>query len=121
MPPKYTWFTEEEAKGIEPDLMAMLDVARARAGVPFVITCGLRTPEHNAEVGGEHDSAHLPNHHGLSYAVDIACDNSEDRFAMVFALEDAGLRRIVLEPQCIHVDIDESKPQDVLAFWERHD
>lgn len=119
MPPKYRWFSDAEAQGIEPELMAMLDVARERAGVPFVITCGLRTPEKNAEVGGVHDSAHLADASGFSRAVDLACDNSIDRWKIVFALKEAGLKRIVIEPRCVHTDLDESKPQFCLALWER--
>lgn len=119
VPPKYRHFSDAEAAGIEPDLMAMLDVARERAGVPFWITCGLRTLEENSAVGGVPNSAHLADGHGLSRAVDLACENSLVRWKMVFALKEAGIRRIVIEPRCLHVDIDETKPRDVLAIWEK--
>jgi hypothetical protein len=119
VPPKYRHFSDAEALGIEPDLMAMLDVARERAGVPFRITCGLRTREKNEAVGGVPESAHLAGRQGLSRAVDLACENSLVRWKMVFALKEAGIRRIVIEPRCLHVDIDETKPQDVLAIWEK--
>jgi uncharacterized protein YcbK (DUF882 family) len=119
MPPKYTHFTDLEAAGIEPDLMAMLDVAREKAGVPFTITCGLRSPEHNAEVGGVSDSAHLPDANGLSQAVDLACVDSSDRWKMVFALKDAGLKRIVIEGKHVHCDVSEYLPQYVLAVLDK--
>jgi len=59
----------EGEPGIEPDegLVRMLDEARHVSGIPYQITSGLRTKEHNAAVGGAPTSAHLTGH-----AVDIA-------------------------------------------------
>lgn len=119
MPPKFTFFTEAEAKGIEPDLMAMLDMARKIAGKPFIIDSGLRLAEHNAQVGGLADSSHLPDQNGLSQAVDLACDNSLDRWDMVFALKEAGFKRIVIEQKHVHVDIDAKKVQRILGLIEK--
>lgn len=119
MPPTYKHFSAKEAEGVEPDLMAMLDVAAERAGVPFIITCKGRTVEHNKEVGGVPNSAHVDDDgNGLSPAVDLACEDSATRWKIVFALKEAGLRRIIIEPRCVHVDIDAGKPLDVLGLYK---
>ena len=57
-------FTRDEfghADGVEPDwdLVMRLDQARAIAEIPFVITSGIRSDEHNAMVGGSPSSSHL--------------------------------------------------------------
>jgi hypothetical protein len=95
--------------GLSDKLMSMLDNARTIAGVPIVITSGLRTPEHNAEVGGVADSAHLK---GL--AADLQCSDSSNRYAIIYGLYVAGFKRIEICKGHIHVDIDESKDQRVI-------
>jgi uncharacterized protein YcbK (DUF882 family) len=105
----YKYFKEEEIIGLKPELVDMLDRAREIAETAFVITSGLRTLEHNKEVGGVEDSAHL-----TGEAVDIACVNSQRRFRIVKALLDVGFRRIEIRPTHIHCDIDETKVQDVI-------
>lgn len=116
----YRYFTDEETKGLDKELCAMLDVARDKAGVPFTITCGLRTADQNACLhGAVADSAHLT---GL--AVDLAmCGDDHIRERMEFGLCAAGFVRrgtyfkpdvtnpVKLIPHHIHVDIDTSKPQ----------
>lgn len=97
--------------GLNDSLMSKLDNARQVAGVPFIITSGLRTPEHNMEVGGAIDSAHLK---GL--AVDLQCSDSLNRYAMIYGLYFAGFKRIEICKAHIHVDIDESKDQRVMFF-----
>ena len=116
---RWKFFTDDESKDIEPELMSKLDTARAVAQIPFIITCGLRTPEQNQAAGGVSDSAHLADANGLSQAVDIFCDNSSDRWKMVFALKEAGLKRIVIEQKHIHVDISLTLPQNVLAVLDK--
>lgn len=110
-------FTRDEfgyAPDVEPDptLVQMLNDARAMAGVPFVITSGIRTEDHNAEVGGSETSSHLTGH-----AVDISVETSNWRFLIVDALRECGARRIGIADDFIHVDTDEGKPQDVLWVY----
>lgn len=106
---QYHFFNDDEIKGLDKELCAMLDWARGRAGVPFVITCGLRTVDHNEQVGGVQDSAHL---RGLG--VDLACSDSYSRYKMVQALLLAGFKRMGVYDKHIHVDRDDTLPQDVM-------
>lgn len=106
----YHFFTNEEVEGLDKELCAMLDWARGRAAIPFKITRGLDSPDHNATVGGVQDSAHLK---GLG--VDLACHTSSDRFLMVQALLLAGFKRIGIYDKHVHADRDNSLPQ--LVIW----
>lgn len=91
-----------------------LDNAREAANVPFEISSGYRTEEHNAQVGGVPDSAHRK---GL--AVDIEVPRSRDRFYILHALLDEGFHRIGIGPDFIHVDNDKSKDEQVIwTYYE---
>lgn len=101
MPPQYRFFSPKEAEGLSPDLMAMLDMARAKAGVPFKILSGLRTEEQNKRAGGKSNSTHL-----LGLAVDLSTPDDTIRFKVVKALFDVGFRRIeVSKDGHTHCDI----------------
>lgn len=99
-----TYFKKSEIQNLDSHLIVMLDLAREYAQVPFLITSGFRTPEHNAEVGGVVNSAHLK---GL--AVDIATSEKSDRAMVVYGLLKAGFQRVKLYKGHIHADIDYSK------------
>lgn len=103
------FFMDEEVAGLDQELCAMLDWARGRSGVQFIITCGLRTVESNDQVGGVQDSAHLK---GLG--VDLACENSQNRYKIVQALLLAGFNRIGVYDKHIHCDRDPSLPPNVM-------
>ena len=111
---QYHYFNDEESLNQDPELMAMLDMARGKAGIPFDITCGFRTPEQNAKLANSvSDSAHLTGH-----AVDMACDDATERFKMVKALLDVGFTRIGIYAAHIHADNDSTKPQGVMWYVE---
>jgi hypothetical protein len=103
------YFKDSEVVGLDKTLVSMLDVARGLAGIPFIITSGLRTIEENKKSGGVENSAHLK---GL--AVDLRCKNSTERFLIVKSLLKTGFKRIEIGLDHIHTDIDESKPQEVI-------
>jgi len=109
---QYHFFTDEEVQGLDKELCAMLDMARGQAGVPFVITCGLRTPEQNAALPeAVQDSAHLTGN-----AVDLACGDSATRFAMIRGLLLAGFTRIGVYSAHIHADNSVTLPQNVCWY-----
>jgi uncharacterized protein YcbK (DUF882 family) len=103
-------FSKAEVRGLEPALVARLDEARHRAGVPFIITSGRRTPEENAALGGAPDSAHL-----RGWAVDIRVTSSAARFAIVKAALECGFLRVGVYNGHVHLDCDPSLP--VRVCW----
>lgn len=110
---KYKYFKESEVMGLSPALVEMLDKARGLAGIPFVITSGIRTEEHNESVGGVKDSAHLK---GL--AVDLLVKDSVAGGKILIALVGAGFKRFgFYEDGHIHVDIDPEKPSP--CYWQK--
>ena len=109
---KWVHFQESEVIGLDTELVAMLDLARGKSGVPFVITSGFRTSEQNTLLPDSvSDSSHLTGH-----AVDLRCLDSGGRYKMIFALKEAGFNRFGVRyaDGHIHVDNDTTKPQNVM-------
>ncbi len=108
-------FKTREIKDLRPELAIRLDMARGIAGVPFRITSGFRTPEHNAAVGGKDNSAHL---RGWAADLFVPTVSNRTRYHLVRGLFLAGFRRVVLykDTDCVHADCDPSLPQDVLVL-----
>lgn len=105
----FRFFSDEEAKGLDNELMTRLDTARAVAGIPFKITSGLRSCDANKGALGVENSSHL-----LGKAVDLAVTSNIDRFLIVKGLIDAGFVRIGTYDRHVHCDVDKTKPQNVL-------
>ena len=110
---KLKWFTQSEVEGMNPRLAVLLDQMREKAEIPIFITCGYRSPEHNAEIGGVEDSAHTK---GL--AADRRCHDNITRYKLVRAAMSVGFKRIEVANRHIHVDLDETKPMPVLWLGE---
>jgi len=109
--PMYKYFSEKEIVGLKPKLVEMLDKARGIAGIPFKITSGYRTTEHNAQVGGVSDSSHTT---GL--AVDLLIKDGVSGGKILLALVQAGFTRLgFYKDGHIHVDIDNTKPNP--CYW----
>ena len=108
-PKIYKYFTEKEVIGLDSTLCKMLDLARDHAGIPFIITSGKRSIEHNKEVGGVADSSHIS---GL--AVDIRAGDDTTRAKVLMGLIKAGFQRIGIYSSHIHADIDTSKKNPVV-------
>jgi uncharacterized protein YcbK (DUF882 family) len=105
--PKLNYFSDDEVKGLDLELTAMLDRARGLAGVPFEIACGLRTQaENDALPESVKDSAHLTGH-----AVDLACNDSSLRYNMLRGLILAGFTRIGVYSAHLHADNDPTLQQ----------
>ena len=94
---------------MDENFLGRLDDARGIAGVPFKITSGYRTREHNDRVGGVDSSAHTSGH-----ACDIACRDSVTRWLIINALMLCGFNRIGIADTFIHVDDDPNKPENVI-------
>ena len=96
-----------------------LQAARTIAGIPFVILSGARCPDHNEDVGGTDQSAHVPNFmpDERGHGVDIQYENAREAFIIVTALLKAGFTRVGFNDGGIHVDDAEQfefKDKDVL-------
>lgn len=108
----YKYFTDDEIKGLDLELCAMLDRARGLAGVPFEITCGLRTPDQNAALAESvKDSSHLTGN-----GVDLACADSATRYNMLRGLLLAGFNRIGIYSLHIHADNSPTLPPNVCWY-----
>lgn len=94
---------------MDKDFLIQLDTARTIAGIPFKITSGYRTKEHNEKVGGVAQSSHLK---GL--AADISITNSTNRFIVISALLEVGITRIGVGKNFLHCDCDKEKSQSVM-------
>ena len=105
---RWHYFTDDEVVNLDTELVAKLDLARGEAGFPFIITSGFRTAADNSDCGGVHDSAHLRGH-----AVDLHCGDSSQRLAMIRALLAVGFVRLGIYDDHIHVDNDQTLPQNV--------
>lgn len=90
-------------------LTERLDVARSIASVSFILTSTIRCKQHNQDVGGVDASAHLS-----GFAADIKATNSHARYRILYGLIKAGFTRIGVYKTFIHVDLDPSKPNEVM-------
>ena len=103
---------------MDENFLQMLDEVRDKFGKPIVINSGYRSQEQNAAVGGKpktetsRGSSHM---YGL--AADIKCDNSVDRFHLIFLLQETGFQRIGVAKTFIHVDLDLEKSQQVMWMY----
>ena len=105
----YKYFKEKEVIGLKEELVKRLDSAREIAGIPFIITSGLRSPADSIKAGGFGTDAHTG-----GFAVDLRCRGSRERFLIIKGLIMSGFRRIGDEIDHIHADIDPDKDIDVI-------
>ena len=91
------------------EMLSKLDMIREEYGKPIYVNSGYRTEAHNEKVGGKPASSQLK---GL--AVDIACNNSVDRFNLIQLFLKHGINRIGVAKNFIHIDIDNDKVSNVI-------
>lgn len=115
----WNYFKDSEVVGLDNELVAMLDKARHKAGTPFTITDGLRTPATNTDPNAVQDSAHLTGH-----AVDLRCEGSRYLWKMLDGLFSAGFKRIGIYFQIVegrvrttHVHVDNDLTKDPEVVW----
>lgn len=118
---RWTYFTEEEVSGLDPELVAKLDSARHLASIPFMITSGLRTCAGNAQALGADHSAHIK---GL--AVDLGLGHLKEgyardnaRFLMVTALLSSGFQRLGIYDLHIHCDVGQQPDYAQGVIWQK--
>jgi hypothetical protein len=95
--------------------MSILDQIRNSLGKPITISSGYRCAEYNRTIpSSRNTSSHIK---GL--AVDIKCTSSRQRYELLnIIVPKRECRRIGEADTFLHLDIDESKPQDV--WWRYH-
>ena len=90
---------------ISKELLDMLQYARKKAAIPFVITSGCRCPKHNSDIGTTATSDHIADENNICYGVDIACTVDRNRYVLITALKNAGFNRIGIARGFIHAGI----------------
>ncbi len=117
LPYEPIYFTPKEVLGLKNDFVRVLDTARAIAKVPFIITSGYRTPEHNKAVGGVSNSSHVK---GL--AVDLAVKDNMTRTRILRGLLTCGTDLFIEDcRKHIHVDMDNSIHSMGDTIWANDD
>ena len=106
---------------MDSEFLKMLDTARDTAGVPFKITSGYRTKEHNEELRKKGYKASANSSHLVGKAADIAVGSGAERYIILNALLKAGFKRIGIAKTFIHADTDSTeqggtKPKSVWTY-----
>lgn len=96
---------------MDTDFLALLDKVREKAGIPMVLNCAYRSREWDLAKGRTGNSAHT-----RGKAVDVRCASSANRFKIVAAALECGVRRIGIGKSFVHLDNDGSLAQGVM--WD---
>lgn len=99
-------------KHMQFEFVQRLDVLRHWLGTPLKINSGLRTPEENLAVDGVEGSAHIG-----GWAADIYCRTSGDRLHLIRGAMLLGFNRIGIGVSFVHLDMDPTKPKDVVWLY----
>ncbi len=92
---------------INYDLVRKLEIIRDTIGMPLKVLSGCRCAKHNKAVGGEEDSAHL---RGNASDIEVITSRLRNVF---LRLSFKYFTRRGIYKTFIHVDVDESLPQNV--------
>jgi hypothetical protein len=106
--------SEGSGKNMTRDFLKKLDRARDIAKVPFKISSGFRTPQHNVNLREQGYKASANSSHLKGCAADIVCKDSGTRQKIVDGLIQAGFTRIGIAKTFIHCDTDKDKND---AIW----
>lgn len=102
------------------NLIVKLDMARELFGKPISLTSCCRCPDHNREVGGVSGSEHcielLPSSLIISEGADLICNNSRDRYDLIYICSKL-FPRIGVGKNFIHVGCSETHPQQVMWMY----
>ena len=115
---KLSEFDSPDSKGsgknMTREFLKKLDRARDIAKIPFKITSGFRTPQHNVNLRKQGYKASANSSHLKGCAADIVCKDSGTRQKIVNGLIQAGFTRIGIADSFIHCDTDKDKND---AIW----
>ena len=115
---KLSEFDSPDSKGsgknMTRDFLKKLDRARDIANIPFLISSGFRTPQHNVNLRKQGYKASANSSHLKGCAADIICKDSGTRQKIVNGLIMAGFTRIGIADSFIHCDTDKDKND---AIW----
>ena len=112
------YFSEKEFNRCTPscslqdmnqDFMNKLDKLRELSGIPLVINSAFRTIQYEKSKGRNGTSAHVS-----GVAIDIRCNDSQNRFKVLEGALKLGFRRIGVANSFIHVDISKKHAQNVI-------
>lgn len=112
------YFSPEEFKGCSPacsiddmdqGFLGIMDQIREEVGQPLAITSAYRPKKWELSKGRSGNGAHT---RGL--AVDFACTTGTLRAKIVKAALSCGIKRIGIAGSFVHVDIDDTLPQNVI-------
>lgn len=115
------WFKRKEVccrcgcgkDDVSCELLNILDSIRNCIGKPVILNSVCRCPNHNKKEGGKSTSAHLA---GL--AVDIKCTSSRMRYGLLkIVISMDEIKRIGIAKSFIHIDIDSTKPRNVVWMY----
>lgn len=95
------------------DFLIRMTLARHLAAFPFPVTSWCRCKEHNEAVGGVLNSSHL-----LGVAADIFVIKQTLRYRIIDALHQAGLWRIGIGADFVHVDQDPTKTRHSVWIYK---
>ena len=101
-------------KHMTKEFLKKIDKAREISGVPYIITSGFRTPQHNETLKKQGYKASPNSSHLKGVAADISCLDSGTRQKIVNGLIRAGFTRIGISDTFIHCDCDSDKHD---AIW----
>jgi uncharacterized protein YcbK (DUF882 family) len=111
----------ESGINMDRNFLDKLEEAREYAGIPFKITSGYRTKEHNEELRKKGYKASANSSHLIGKAADIAVGSGAERYLILNALIKAGFKRIGIAKTFIHADTDSidqggNKPNSVWTY-----
>lgn len=97
---------------INQELVDNLNTLRELLKEPIIINSACRCLKHNKNIGSSDTSTHLK---GL--AVDISAKNSNYRYKLLKVILFFGIKRVGIEKDFIHIDIDKEKFQDLIFLY----
>jgi len=95
-----------------PEGLLRLNYTRLSASIPFILNSATRCKDHNANAGGSKTSDHL---YGEGW--DVACDSSRNRFLIVESAIKAGITRIGIGKEFVHLGVHNLNPQEVMWLY----